>query len=516
MPNYHIITDGEEYTRRRFDFIKKHEESRALPYIDTAGIATIGIGFNLKAEHVRNKMLLILGINPEDDGLSADGLKNEKGYKKEIETILTKNYPENLRGKALAKTNKKLQDDLNEVMKRRNNDDLITLPDKRATFSLTDPESKLVFDSIIPVYAKKVTDKGIIIPDSKEKITLESLAFNTRDGANSLLGPKLVQAVKDDNHIEVCYQIAYKSNRNGVHAGRRYEEAHNYGCFPPGGPDPKTAKQALEFYEEHKDEIRDYELEYPPAKPEYGMAPKIEIAKSYLKNYGKEQTKVAQKKVQDVAPATGRIEPVKAAQTSIQPERDLSDPFKIPDGIQRVEAEEAVFWKRMGEKIFERARNLWGCFDNLSERTADKIYSAFRPSETRAIERRASIKGDVQPYSDKNDAVQSAQFDAKAWEKQFREIAPNATEEEFRKARIFDAASTAIIDNHIKDPELNTYAKARYYRQTAEDVQAGKGVPSLKMYDPQAEPTRVVRAFTLKEIQKDRSQEKERGIQFGA
>jgi hypothetical protein len=136
------------------------------------------------------------------------------------------------------------------------------------------------------------------------------------------------------------------------------------------------------------------------------------------------------------------------------------------------------------------------------------------PSEAGANEQTEATKSHVQRESYNKEPVQTSGFDVKEWEKQFRETAPNATGEEFRRAKIFDAASTARIDHDIKDPELNAYAKESYYRRTAEDVQSGKGVPSVRIYDPQAEPTRVVRAFTPEEIQQDRSREHGMGPQM--
>jgi|GEM_PF-3870038 len=191
-------------------------------------------------------------------------------------------------------------------------------------------------------------------------------------------------------------------------------------------------------------------------------------------------------------------EPVKTAHESKPPEnKELRASYPIIDPNQgEVEA---------GNWLRHKISDVWS-----------RVFSG--PSDAGAVERTNSTKDVVQNTSDKKESVQSGQFDAKAWEKQFREIAPNATEEEFRKAKIFDAVSTARIDHDIKDPELNAYAKARYYRQTAEDVEAGKGVPSVKMYDPEAEPTRIVRSFTLEEVQKQQGQEKgierQRGMEY--
>jgi hypothetical protein len=193
-------------------------------------------------------------------------------------------------------------------------------------------------------------------------------------------------------------------------------------------------------------------------------------------------------------------EPVKTAHESKPPEnKELRASYPIIDPNQgEVEA---------GNWLRHKISDVW-----------NRVFSG--PSDAGAVERTNSAKDAVQTTSDRKESVQSGQFDAKAWEKQFREIAPNATEEEFRKAKIFDAVSTARIDHDIKDPELNAYAKARYYRQTAEDVQAGKGVPSVKIYDPEAEPTRVVRAFTREELQKQQGQEigiqRQRSMEYGA
>ena len=51
------------YTRLRFDIILKAESSVATPYLDTKGIPTIGIGFNLRDDNILKLVLNAFGID---------------------------------------------------------------------------------------------------------------------------------------------------------------------------------------------------------------------------------------------------------------------------------------------------------------------------------------------------------------------------------------------------------------------------------------------------------------------
>lgn len=273
MLTFHEITDRNAYTQERFNFIKTVEGSESWPYIDTEGIATIGIGFNLKIEDNRNKVLEIIGINPYNSNLSAVGKAKELGYQNEIINILMKSYPKNLKGSALDQANQSLQAALDDVMDRRASDPLITIPNKENVFGLSDSEMKSVFDFIMPDYQNKVDNWVTNIPDSKERIVLESLAYNTKDGSRSLLGDKLADAIVNSNRAEAWYEICYNSNGNGIQgiANRRYNEAKEFGLYNDGAITTDDAKEVLRMYTRHEllqtntaKKLTTYESQCPP------------------------------------------------------------------------------------------------------------------------------------------------------------------------------------------------------------------------------------------------------------
>lgn len=271
---FQTITDRDAYTAQRFNFIKTVEGNSSWPYIDTEGIATIGIGFNLRIIKNRNKVFEILGINPNDSRLSVAGQAKELGYYNEIINILMKSYPKNLSGAALDQANANLQAALDDVMQRRYNDTLITIPDKENVFGLTDAEMRAVFDFIMPIYENKVNGWVINIPDSKERIALESLAYNTKDGKKSLLGNKLKDAIVGGNRAEAWYEICYNSIGNGLPgiANRRYKEAAMFSLYSdPSTTTEAEAKEIMRMYSRHevleqdvKKQIDTYETKFPP------------------------------------------------------------------------------------------------------------------------------------------------------------------------------------------------------------------------------------------------------------
>jgi GH24 family phage-related lysozyme (muramidase) len=122
MLTFQTITDRDAYTAQRFTFIKTVEGSESWPYIDSKGIATIGIGFNLQVDKNRDEVFKVLGINPRDSSLSEAGKAKELAYQNEIIEILKKTYPANLTGAALDQANANLQMALDAVMQRRYND----------------------------------------------------------------------------------------------------------------------------------------------------------------------------------------------------------------------------------------------------------------------------------------------------------------------------------------------------------------------------------------------------------
>jgi len=158
--NYNTLTQT-QYEQRRFDLIVNVEETGQVkldPYIDSKGNVTIGVGFNLHAASVRDKVLTKLGIS---------NTGTDKQYYDQLVKILSKKYrtgDQNI----LAS----VRQDLNTVMSQRT---------AGATFAFTNTQqARDVFDQLAPSYETKVSTRVPSVPSSTgERLTLFSLAYNS-------------------------------------------------------------------------------------------------------------------------------------------------------------------------------------------------------------------------------------------------------------------------------------------------------------------------------------------------
>ena len=104
---------------------------------------------------------------------------------------------------------------------------------------------------------------------SRERAVLVSLAYNggtwNSKTGKGLLGPKLMDAIRDDNRADAWYEIRYGSNGNAIDgiAKRRYYESTLFGLYDEGTTASNiTDTQAREVYEMYTDNrvaILDYE-----------------------------------------------------------------------------------------------------------------------------------------------------------------------------------------------------------------------------------------------------------------
>ena len=134
-------------------------------------------------------------------------------------------------------------------------------------------ESREVFENINPTYEEKVDsfirDKcGLqILENSRERIALLSLAYNTPDGEKSLLGDGLATAIRNDDRAEAWFEIRYRSNGDrlpGI-AKRRYYESDIFGLYSEGLSDGLKIleyKQAFRMYTKHEQKIAAYDALY--------------------------------------------------------------------------------------------------------------------------------------------------------------------------------------------------------------------------------------------------------------
>jgi hypothetical protein len=110
-----------------------------------------------------------------------------------------------------------------------------------------------------------------------------------------------------------------------------------------------------------------------------------------------------------------------------------------------------------------------------------------------------------------------------ATEARFREfsaIAPNAPLQQREQAALTSVALNSIFDNTYRNPEIREFMNRGVKDMLTEALQSGDRILPIQKYDPEAEPTRIVRTFTQEELQKQQGQEmgiqRQKEIQFGA
>jgi len=262
MINWHQITDPTIYEQDRFNEIRNLEGPRSLPYLDTKGIPSIGIGFNLRTMNVRNAVFEAMGI---DTSLLTDpnAIAAEQGYISQLETALNQRYS----------SNSALRSALNPIMAQRATDPVLaSYPyiSSRTTFTMTDPEIETAFNDIIPDYEATLNAWLPGIPQSDERLALVSLAYNGLIGFKadgSLKSPALHQALVVGNRAEAWYEIRYRSNADTRQANRRVQESDLFSLYDEQGPGipEDEAKSVLQMYTLHKATILSYESRYASA-----------------------------------------------------------------------------------------------------------------------------------------------------------------------------------------------------------------------------------------------------------
>jgi len=281
LTRFHLLSE-DEYKAARLQLLSIAEGVKKAPYIDTdrtGGRPTIGIGFNLTQKHILTTVL---------EGFGFDWTtQRDVDYRTEIEDVI--NDPYTPSSGPNDPQHQKLRDDLNEIMGRRAAEIGVGA---RTSFAYnTVEEMQGTFDNnknLAPFYEKKLdiwlsnkaetgfpgnpskTNIGPV-PFSRERIALFSLAFNTKDGKTSLLGPSLARALDNNNRAEAWYEIRYNSNGNekGGIAKRRFAESSLFGLYEPESIWDEAddawyeeAKMVFAMVEDRREKILQYEHEF--------------------------------------------------------------------------------------------------------------------------------------------------------------------------------------------------------------------------------------------------------------
>jgi GH24 family phage-related lysozyme (muramidase) len=218
-----LIFTTTDYNTTLFNLLKDVEGAKQPAYIDTAGLPSIGIGFNIRDNDVlRNMVFTLFGLDWDTttpprlftDLTDAQRIA-EDAYITQLKTLVTTQYAAN----PSAATSKAFGDSLNAIMAERWSNLISQLSPAdqaktRHSFSFADKtdtgEMRPIFDSIIPSFEKNVNDWLPNIPQSREKAALVSIAYG---GTRPLGGQgKLWNAINSGDRAKAWFEIRYNTN----------------------------------------------------------------------------------------------------------------------------------------------------------------------------------------------------------------------------------------------------------------------------------------------------------------
>jgi hypothetical protein len=144
------------YEDGRFSLISEAEGLRTAAYLDTSGIPSIGIGFNLRDATLQPLVFRAFGIDPSNPLLDATQQAREQFYWDELLYVIHQNWL----------SNDALRTALDNVMANRAADPLLAVlgtrePDFRFD-SNGDPRIRQIFDDAIDEYEGRVQEAAKI------------------------------------------------------------------------------------------------------------------------------------------------------------------------------------------------------------------------------------------------------------------------------------------------------------------------------------------------------------------
>jgi|CXWL01.1.fsa_nt_gi Ca2+-binding RTX toxin-like protein len=268
------LFDASEITSRTQALLSPFEGFEPRAYWDGASPInrpSIGLGFNLEAQPTNDYLILVLGQKYGASTLDILGFVN--GFRSLMQ------YPGFRPSTAQYLQNKTHYDNqLQAAM-----DNLVTqnlLPGGSfMPLTLDRPQADTVERQILEGYSIGGASRDgklirlqrllfdvnqISIPsNSNEFIALASLYYNSE----SLIGGKILSALKADNRAEAWYQIRYESNQERISnlalargiANRRYAESDKFSLYENASVNETEAKSIFRMYTEHREAIYTYE-----------------------------------------------------------------------------------------------------------------------------------------------------------------------------------------------------------------------------------------------------------------
>ncbi|MDI1360359.1 MAG: hypothetical protein PSU84_19305, partial [Methylobacter sp.] len=239
------ISNFQTLTKSQFDvqlrsFIEQFEGNKPLPYYDTTGNPTIGIGFNIFNETMRNRVFGAMGIPDTDTGM-----------RKTLSDII--NDP-GRRTRALAAANNKTAlDNISKEMQ----DALDAAYGK--PFSMPPDQINTVFDGEAASRVDTVSNSSGV-GYSNELIALVSAQFNGVYGSGTINALHLSDPY--EARTEAWYQIRY-AHVVGQNEKRRYAEAALFGLYGQGQDMSEDAARGVyRMYSQHSDRMKNHDVTY--------------------------------------------------------------------------------------------------------------------------------------------------------------------------------------------------------------------------------------------------------------
>ncbi|MFM2281286.1 MAG: hypothetical protein RLZZ444_3517, partial [Pseudomonadota bacterium] len=236
------------YLTARYETLTLLEGVVKTPYVDSVGVPTIGIGFNLRY-NLEPVLRAMIGNENWSDKLYA-----------RLDAVIDKSYAPYV--------NSTLITALNAVMRSWHDNRNANVPQ---TFAFqSDAQVNKVLNSMAPTYDSIIDNWLSGIPESSEREALFSLTWN----APSMLGPKLKAASETGNRAEAWYEIRYNSlssslpdSVKGAIANRRYVEADVFSLYDADNrPSYSEAVEIGRMIAAHHDRIAWYEASYDPVR----------------------------------------------------------------------------------------------------------------------------------------------------------------------------------------------------------------------------------------------------------
>ncbi len=243
MLEWNRITDPVKYDSEVSDLLVLLEGSTKTPYVDSVGVPTIGIGYNLRV-NLEPVLRAMVGARHYDANLL-----------NRLDAEVDKTYG--------AGANAALASNLDRVMAKWHDNHDSRVP---SSFSFSGiGQIKTALNAISPNYDEAIDDWLSGIPESAERAALFSLTWN----APSLLGPKLKAAIESGDRAEAWYEIRYNSNGSAISglANRRYVEANQFSLYDHANSASfKEAVTIGRMVANHHEKILSYEFAYDPDK----------------------------------------------------------------------------------------------------------------------------------------------------------------------------------------------------------------------------------------------------------